>query len=459
MIGQGTGKVGLRARLLLSVLVTIALVLTGLTAGFNLVLGARLNSEANSVLSARASAELAALRVSGRGIELPEAPDQGSPDTSTWVLQGGRAIERPQSSAISLSVIADVAARAPTRRDVAAGRVRLYALPVRVGRRQIGAVVAGILLAPYTQTQRTALLASVLLALLAFAAVGLAANWLIRGALSPISRMTRQAAQWSERDIDRRFGTGPPHDEFTLLAFTLDGLLDRLASSLRHEQRLSAELSHELRTPLANVAAQAQFALRHTPPSPEGREVLENILRSTEQMTRTLDTLIAAARGGLDLRGAASDPVAAARAVAAAFSGLAHDQGPDIVILAPTQPVRVAVEQQLVERVLAPLVENACRHARDGAQVRFEAGREGVRIIVEDDGPGIPPEDLEHVFAPGWQGAEGRSGGTQVVGAGLGLALARRLARSAGGEVRAELDEHGARLVVELPRDGASLSA
>jgi signal transduction histidine kinase len=444
--------------LLLSVLLTIALVLTALTAGFNLVLGARLNSDANSVLSARASAELGALRATRSGIELPEAPDQGSPDTSTWVFQGRRLIERPQSVAVDPAVAAAVAAQAPAGRDVDGGRVRLYSLPVRVHVRRVGAVVVGIALAPYSQTRRTALLASVLLALAAFVAVGLAANWLIRGALAPISKMTRDAAQWSEHDIDRRFGMGPPRDEFTLLAFTLDGLLDRLASSLRHEQRLSAELSHELRTPLANVAAQAQYALRHTEPTSEGRQVLENILLSTQQMTTTLDTLIAAARGGLDLHGATSDANAAVRAVAATCRALADEEGVEIVVSAPPIAPRVAVEQHLVERVLAPLVENGCRHAHGRICLDVHVHASRVEFAVQDDGDGIPTEDLDRIFASGWQGKSGQQGSTQVIGAGLGLALARRLARSAGGEVRAERSNTGARLLVQLPRDGASLT-
>ena len=75
--------------------------------------------------------------------------------------------------------------------------------------------------------------------------------------------MTRQAAEWSEHDLERRFSQGPPRDEFTTLAATLDGLLDRVAASLRHEQMLTAELSHELRTPLTAISAEAQYALRH----------------------------------------------------------------------------------------------------------------------------------------------------------------------------------------------------
>ena len=65
--------------------------------------------------------------------------------------------------------------------------------------------------------------------------------------------MTEDAASWSEHDLDRRFDLGEPYDELTRLAATLDGLLERIAASLRHEQRFTAELSHELRTPLARI--------------------------------------------------------------------------------------------------------------------------------------------------------------------------------------------------------------
>src|SRR3954452_279421 len=104
------------------------------------------------------------------------------------------------------------------------------------------------------------------------ALVGCAAWGLLRSALRSVSRMTRQAATWSERDLDRRFGLGEPHDELTQLASTLDGLLHRLAASLRHEQRFSAELSHELRTPLSRVIAETELALRRERTPSEYRE-------------------------------------------------------------------------------------------------------------------------------------------------------------------------------------------
>ena len=155
-------------------------------------------------------------------------------------------------------------------RYVPGTKARLYALPVVQSTRRLGAVVAGVSLTPYDQTRETVLVASLILALAVLIAVALAARWLIDRALRPVARMTRQASEWSERDLDRRFALGPPHDEITQLASTLDDLLERLAGSLRHEQRLSAEISHELRTPLANIVAETQYALRHGQQSDEG---------------------------------------------------------------------------------------------------------------------------------------------------------------------------------------------
>jgi two-component system, OmpR family, sensor kinase len=144
-------------------------------------------------------------------------------------------------------------------------------------------------------------------ALVLLAAVLVLTRWILGRALLPVSRMTEDAAEWSEHDIDRRFDLGEPYDELTRLASTLDGLLDRLAASLRHEQRLAAELSHELRTPLARVSAEAELALNRPRSDEEYRASIEAIRRSAEQMTRTVDALIAAARQEAQLERTTSD--------------------------------------------------------------------------------------------------------------------------------------------------------
>jgi signal transduction histidine kinase len=270
-------------------------------------------------------------------------------------------------------------------------------------------------------------------------------------ALRPVSEMTRQAADWSEHDLERRFGLGEPHDEFTTLAATLDGLLDRVAASLRHEQNLTADLSHELRTPLAQITTEAQFALRHGAAGPEERESYEKILHSARYMARILDTLMAAARARADsgsgsVRG---DAAAAARTAIAETRPLAEAAGVDIELVAPGGPCVAGADEAVMERVLTPLLENACRFARQRVTVEVARGEREIRMAVQDDGPGIAPGDAERVFTPGFRAGEGTA--TLLRGAGLGLPLARRLAQGVGGDVRVHESAAGARVVVSLP--------
>jgi signal transduction histidine kinase len=445
----------LRARLLLTVLVAIALVLTGLTVGFNAVLANRLDTDANGIVQARASAELTALHVANGRIELGETPDEASPDTQIWIFSGTQALEAPQTAPVANdAAAAAMAMTRPSTRDISSTRARLYSLAVVDAGRRLGTVVAGVSLAPYDQTRRVALVASVVLGFVALVAVTVGGWWLISRALRPVAQLTAQAAEWSDRDLDRRFSLGQPHDEITQLAFTLDRLLDRLAGSLRREQRLSAELSHELRTPLANIVAQAQFARRHTNQDDDGRRVLEQVLDSATQMGRTLEALIAAARAEFDPSRTSSDAAAGARAGASAFGS---ERGVTLTISAPGG-IRVAAEHALVERILAPLIENAYRYAV--REVRIEVQRDSGAVLfnIEDDGPGIPDAAREAIFEPGRRSADpGARAGTDATavashGAGLGLALSRRLARTAGGDVEAEhSDAGGGRLVVRLP--------
>ena len=443
---------GLRGRLLLSVIGALTVVLAALTLGFNLVLADRLDGDANGLVQARASAELASLRVSHDRIRLPEAPDDYSPDTQIWVFQGTGTLEQPRTAAANDAVAAAIAARAPALRDVSSTGTRLYSMPVVQAGRRLGAVVAGVSLAPYRQTRDTALVASAVLVAAVLLAVGLAAKWLIGRALLPVARMTRQAAEWSEHDLDRRFSMGPARDELTQLGSTLDDLLERLAASLRHEQRLSAEISHELRTPLARIVAEAQYALRHGHQTDDEKATLEHILQSARQLSRTLDTLMAAARAQLDPRGATSDPVACAHAAIRASN--IRGARPDLAITVKEldRPIQVAVEQDLGERILAPLLANAARHACDSIQITVELDGSRIQFTVQDDGAGVPAEEREAIFQPGHR-LSGQASATAIAfpGSGLGLALCRRLARAAGGDVIAAPSDAGARFIVRLP--------
>jgi len=433
----------IRTRLLLVVVASVALALAGLIAAFNLVLGASLSHNAHDRARSRATAALGALHVVNGKLEVGEALDAGAGETPLWIFAGGRVLEAP-----SIAPDLAAAARALTRRGAgladAPRDFQLYGAPVIAQGRRVGTVVAGVSLAPYEETRRTALLASVGLGVLLLAVVAGGGMWLVGAALRPVARMTGQADAWSEHDLDSRFGLGEPHDELTQLAATLDRLLDRLAASLRREQRFSAELSHELRTPLARMLTEVELALRRERTPSEYADALRVVEQNARALARTVDALVAAARLETGAARGTSDAYQAAARSIETYRALAGDRGLDIRADPPPHPIRVGADAELVERILQPLVENACRHGRRTVRVSVRRDSGTVRYVVRDDGPGVATADRERIFDPGVRGE------TNGGGAGLGLALARRLARSASGDVGV-VDGTGGAFEVRLP--------
>jgi two-component system OmpR family sensor kinase len=438
---------GLRTRLALAVVAVMAVGLAVLAVAFNLVLAHQLGGELDSVLRAGAEAQLTTLSVVDGRLEVAEAPDDAALDAQVWILAGSRELERPQRAPAAVERAVRQLARGPRRTlDLPGPPTRLLAVPVQRAGRRLGTVVVGASRAPYEHTRNTALVASIALAGVLLAAMALIARWLVGAALRPVTRMTADAARWSERDLDRRFGLGEPGDELTRLAATLDGLLDRLAAGMRREQRFSSELSHELRTPLAKLSAQAQLLAASDELPGALRPEAASIVASAAQMRRVLDALMAAARSELDGARGRGDAVRAAHAVVEACQPLAQERGVELVLGAAPPDARAGAEPELVERMLTPLVENACRLASTSVSVSVALRDGTVQIGVADDGPGVAPGETTAIFDPGRRGTQPGDHD----GAGLGLALARRLARSAGGDVTAEAGG-GGRFVVRLP--------
>ena len=443
-----SSRLGVRTRLLLAAVGAVAVALVVGVAAFNLVLGQRLSDSAVSLARGQAEAELASLTVvdgslvSREGLERPDS--LGSP---VWVFADSRVVEAPRSSA-ALTAAARSLAGGPNRTIRVNESLRLYAVPVVDRGVRVGTVVAGVSLAPYDETGTTALVGSIGLAAAILVAVALLSHWILGKALAPVSQMTEDAAAWSEHDLDRRFERGAPYDELTRLAATLDALLERLSASLRHEQRLTAEVSHELRTPLARIAAESELALRREREPDEYRESLEAVHRNAEEMTRAVEALLAAARHEAGAKPVTSDAREGVRAAVDALREEAGAAGIEIEISLPPDVVEVAIDAALLERIVHPLIENALRYGHTRVSVDLAVSGGAALVNVSDDGVGLEPGEAQLVFEPG---ARGSAAVAERRGAGLGLALARRLARSAGGEVVARTDGAGGRFGVRLP--------
>ncbi|MDX6653004.1 MAG: hypothetical protein QOJ38_1785 [Solirubrobacterales bacterium] len=448
-------NLGLRARLLLAVGLVLALALTALTAGFNLVLANRLEHDQNAVLRARAATELSTLTSLDGMLVAREAPDDGALDSQVWVFSGTRQVEKPSrvSPAVNRAARALAGGGFDTA-DVRGQQTRLLAEPVVRHGHRLGTVVVGASLAPYRRTERIALLASAVFALLLLAGIMLVARALVDSALRPVAQMTASAADWSAHAPRRRFDVGAPRDELGRLAATLNAMLDRIAASLAREQRFSAEISHELRTPLAAVRTEAELALRRERTPLEYRQALEHVLEKAEQMQRVVETLVGAARAEASGERGEAEALAVAEEALGACAGMARERGIELALATAPAGLRVAADAELVQRVLAPLLENGCRYGRSRLTLKLADGNGQVRFEIEDDGPGVEEGEAERIFEPGARGSAGEHAGR---GAGLGLSLARRLARAIDGDVVVQPSPGGGRFSVRLPAAPAAL--
>ncbi len=442
-------RISLRTRLTASAVLGATVALAALLTAFNLVLDARLRSDADNVLRERASTVLRGLGTVDGRLAVIEAPDQGAIDSQTWIFAGERVLEEPAGAdPRNQQAARSLAAAGSGFRTVDATDTRLLALTARQSGARLGTVVVGASVSPYESTASSALLGSLILGVLTVAVIAALSRWLTSRALRPVAQMTAEAADWGEHDLSRRFYPSEPHDELSTLASVLDGLLARLAQSLRREQRLTAEVSHELRTPLAKILGEAELATGRERTPQQHHASLELIMRYAQDLQRVLETLLVSARAALPGGAKASDAGEPARRATEPVREALAGQGKSLEVVYPA-PVRVAVEVDVVERILSPLLENAARFARHQVVLDIRAADGEVLFEIHDDGPGVQASERERIFDPGF-----RNAGTQTDahdGAGLGLALARRLARAAGGDVDARASEDGGRFTVRLP--------
>ncbi|MET7490082.1 HAMP domain-containing sensor histidine kinase [Streptomyces sp. NPDC005538] len=434
----------LRGRLSLVALLTAALLMLVLTVAFNSVARHRLQHQADDELRTRAAAVATTVDTRGTTVRVLESSNDDLLDANVWIYAGRRLLEQPPG-ARPLTRIADALARRGGQRCVTATvrrplRLCSHPVPGSGGR---ATVVTALDLSPYRSSADTLLLGS-----LALDAVMLACTYVLTGlavgrALRPVGTMTDQATQWSAVGSEERFGGIRQPAELARLGGSLDALLDRIRTLLRYERRLTGELSHELRTPLSRIVAELDWWRAHPRTAAQTRATHQVIAAAAESMRTICDTLLDDARDGTLTAPGTAEVLPVLRRLAEVPYGSAH-----LTITVDGPHLLAGVPPALLERIVSPLLTNACRYARSGVSVHAHRAPDGIRVTVVDDGPGVPAEFTGRLFEPGRRADPDDGHG----GAGLGLPLARRLARSAGGEVVYDPGHTpGARLVVTLP--------
>jgi len=439
----------LRGRLALSAMAAGSLAVVLLTVAFDLLLVHRLGTEADAVVRARAQAAVTTVEVRPDGsLELADAQGDTALDSGIWVYRGQDAVKRaPGSQALQdqadalIGTAGQIVRRKPDDSGSALAPTEFASVALRLNGRQVGTVVAAISLDPYRRSTRVTIAFSVALDAVLIGLVLLLGRLVAARALQPVEEMTRQAGQWSIGDSALRFGRGTRPAELEELAGGLDDLLDRLAAALRREQQVSAEISHELRTPLAGIVAETELFTARPRSATQAAAAIAAIGGSARRMERILDTLLSAARAeSSQVRGRCDARLVVEETVAGLPARIPVEVTGDA-------PAWSGVDAEVLERVLAPLLENAQRYAVSRVEVTVGAAGPRVQLRVLDDGPGVPEGSQEEVFQPGRRLAPSDGHG----GAGLGLALARRLAVAAGGDLRCTAGPGGS-FTVELPR-------
>ncbi|MER7555871.1 ATP-binding protein [Nocardioides sp. NPDC126508] len=431
----------LRARVAWSTAAVTAVVMVAMVGVVGLIISGLARHQIDAALGSRVEATAESLRVDAGG-DLALAPSQADDvDDRVWVFDAeGGLVAGPPRAGLSAPV-RSLSGAATEKTLVRDGR-RYLARPVHVeGTQDTSAVlVASESVEPYERTRDVALISLLALGVVVVAGTAALSAWTVGRTLRPVHRMTALAADWSERDLETRFDLTEGSDEFTELGNTLDSLLDRVATALRDEQRLTAELAHELRTPLTAIRGEAELGRIATPTD----ERYGRIIGLVDRLSASITTLLALARHrtGSTLR---ADPAE----VMADLTTALPPHGAEVVVDIPRGRYLVAAPPELVERAVGPVLDNALRHASRRVLVAAVESDGTIAVTVSDDGPGVDPDHRETIFDAGTRFPESEDGGD---GAGLGLALARRVAVAAGGDVRVTSTAAPTTFEIRFPR-------
>jgi heavy metal sensor kinase len=277
---------------------------------------------------------------------------------------------------------------------------------------------------------------------------------LVRQALRPVSRIIDGAKAITSSNLGQRLPVARTSDEIEHLSVVLNQMIARLEEAFQHSQRFSADASHELRTPLTIMRVELESISQETPLDRATREKIASILEETERMGKMVEGLLAISR--LDTGEAVINVTRfdLAKLVAATTDQIAllAEEKSIAVQCQAAELVEVTGDRFRIQQVIVNLLDNAIKYTPSGGHIALNSRTSNGEAILEvtDDGPGIPPESLPHIFERFFRADSVRTHG--VNGTGLGLSIVRSICLAHGGFVHAaNPPEGGCRITVHLP--------
>jgi signal transduction histidine kinase len=277
----------------------------------------------------------------------------------------------------------------------------------------------------------------------------------MRGTLKRIDAVTTAAASIGVGDLSSRVAAADkPNDEIARLTRTFNTMLDRISASVNQLRTLTDSVAHDMKSPITSIRGSLEAALS-TDDTNLSHELVARAVESLDSLSEIVTTSLDVAEaeaGALRLRREPCDLADLIHRVTELYAPAFSERRQTLTTIAD-KPVRTMVDQRFLVRLLSNLLENELRYAGDGAKVliALTQSEDHAQIRVRDDGPGLPPELLDHVFQRFAKGAKSE-------GHGLGLAFVRAVALAHGGRAWAHnLEGRGVEIGVELPAPESAL--
>ncbi len=451
-------------RLSASFLGALALVLVGFSTALYIVASVHLHrsvderlDSALGTLTALVEDEADGLDWERDGRQISTGQDPGTDQVRWMVLDGrGGEIDRSRNMADP-----DVMREAGERRLGHRGRpwrvvtLRLKSShPASPDRAAEMVLVTALRLDPIERELRNLALALAGISAGLWGITALVGRRLCRRALAPLTRMASSARELGVDEPGRRLPVASTGDELEELASAFNGLLDRWHEALERQARFAGDASHQLRTPLTALIGQIDVALRRDRPPEEYRRTLTRARDQSDRLRRIVEALLFLARADAEAGLPSLEPFDLISWTSEEIRRRSAEGNP-----APIRweeplggPILVRAHPALLAQVLDNLLDNARDHGATDAPAEVRVYREpgGVALSVEDRGRGIDPGDLPRIFEPFYRAADSRRSASG--GVGLGLAVARRIARALGATLDAESRPgQGSRFTLRLP--------
>lgn len=332
--------------------------------------------------------------------------------------------------------------------------MRVLSVPLVIGNRPIGTLQLATSLLVVDRTLNVLVTVLLMGSVIAMAIAGVVGWMTTRRALAPLEAVTQTALRITRADdLSRRISyQGPPDDEVGQLIHAFNQTLHRLENLFNTQRRFLADVGHELRTPLTVIKGNVDLMQRIGSFDEESLTSIENEVDRLTRMVGDLLLLAQAESGKLPLDIHLIEMDTLVLEVLNQMSVLAREKL--TLRLGEIDQVLVCGDQDRLKQVLVNLVGNAINYTPSGGVVTIGLGKvdNKSRLTIHDTGPGIPSEDLPHVFERFYRGEKSRTRSRDGKGFGLGLSIAYWIVRNHGGSIEVKSTEgKGTTFCVWLP--------